>query len=601
VQKKSFSKANLPDVKVVKNDLKVSNEVKDSVSLSPEQQLAVVVAEAKKQGNKAVQFLSGDLFFKATDASMRGDSGLAALFYQSILSMHPHDLYIKKKLAVEYVKLNKLAEAQGLLEELRRSKGVEQEGISLTLAGIYSVQGEKEKARQVYQALLNENPKSEEACIFLAKSYAIDRMYKGAYGLLKKCEKRSPEKPIFSYYAGKVSLEQKKLAKAKKHFRHALKVDPNYYQAVIALGYLYEGEQKIDRATKVYKKFLKENPTNYPVLSRLVHLYFTQGNQSDVFPYAVTLSSLDPDDLNLKVRIGILYTEKKMYEEAKGVFKEILVAVPESDKVLYYLGSLYSETRNYSEAMDYFAKINSESPLYTDSNLQIAQILYSLAISPDSGKGNWSKKLIDFVHERASSEELRVELYGVLAGYYEHTDDVKSGIKLLLEVKDSTHFNNDHQFYLASLFEKVKNFRASTEIIETMLVKEPENAHALNFLGYSLLERGEDLDRSFALISKAVELKPNDGYIRDSLGWYYYKTGNIEKAFQEIKKAWELVRTDATISKHLAIIYREMKQFENSHALYQEALKLCKGKQEKAEILNEIRSLEDLKRLPASN
>ena len=70
----------------------------------------------------------------------------------------------------------------------------------------------------------------------------------------------------------------------------------------------------------------------------------------------------------------------------------------------------------------------------------------------------------------------------------------------------------------------------------------------MNFLGYSLLEQNKDLDLALSYIKKAVELKPEDGFIRDSLGWYYYKTGNLELALVEIKKAWDAVKTDVVIT-----------------------------------------------------
>jgi len=568
---------------------------------SAREHLSEVVALAQEKGEEAVKFLSGDLFFKAADASMRGEADLAAILYEQILVMNPTDFYLKKKLAVEYVKLNKLTEAKTLLESLEHHLKGSEEGVSLTLAGIYSVLGEVKKARTVYRSILKKHPTSEEPCIFLAKSYALEKKYKKSYSLLRKCDKRNKGRGIYFYYAGKIALEQGKKKSATRFFEKSLDQDPSYYQSAMALGYLLEEAQLIKGAIVNYKMFLEKNPNSFPVLSRLVHIYFTQGNHEEVFPYAIKLSSLDPDDLNLKVKLGILYTERKLYDQAKGVFKEILVAIPDSDKVLYYLGSLYSETKNYEQAMNYFGKVEAESSLYTDSNLQIAQILYGLASNEKNEQGEWHHKFFAFAKKAGKiSPSLKVELQGVLAGYYENLDQVENAISALEEASGLEGFGDDHKFYLASLFEKIKNYKKSEAIIEEIIKNDPDNAHALNFLGYSLLERGIDLARSYQLISKAVGLRPDDGYIRDSLGWYYFKTGEIEKAFTEIKKAWELVKTDATITKHLATIYRNLKEFDHSHKFYMEALGLCKGKTEKEEILKEMKTLEGLKRLPAS-
>lgn len=76
-------------------------------------------------------------------------------------------------------------------------------------------------------------------------------------------------------------------------------------------------------------------------------------------------------------------------------------------------------------------------------------------------------------------------------------------------------------------------------------------------------------------------MKPDDGYIRDSLGWYHYKMGNFDQALREVKKAWELVKTDVVITKHLAVVYQALKQYRMAK-YYVEALKHCKLESERA-------------------
>ena len=94
------------------------------------------------------------------------------------------------------------------------------------------------------------------------------------------------------------------------------------------------------------------------------------------------------------------------------------------------------------------------------------------------------------------------------------------------ELKSIEGFSEGHEYYRASLYEKNKSL-IRRNIIERMIEKNPKNPHALNFLGYSMLERNEDLDKAYMLIKRAVELKPDDGFIKDSLGWYYYKVGKL--------------------------------------------------------------------------
>ena len=77
----------------------------------------------------------------------------------------------------------------------------------------------------------------------------------------------------------------------------------------------------------------------------------------------------------------------------------------------------------------------------------------------------------------------------------------------------------------------------------------------LNYLGYSWIDRGEHLDQGMKMIEKAVELRPDDGYIVDSLGWAHYRMGDYEAAVEKLEKAVELVPEDPTINDHLGDAY----------------------------------------------
>ncbi len=84
---------------------------------------------------------------------------------------------------------------------------------------------------------------------------------------------------------------------------------------------------------------------------------------------------------------------------------------------------------------------------------------------------------------------------------------------------------------------------------------EPENAEMLNYLGYSYVDRGENLEEGLKMIEKAVELQPNQGYIIDSLGWAYYRLGRYDDALAPLENASSLESTDPTINAHLGDLY----------------------------------------------
>ena len=563
-----------------------------------------MVESALVSGGSAPEFLASDLFIKANDASIRGDYQTAATILRQVIKLAPQDLFLKRKLSIELIRIGELKEAESILEGIFADTKFKDESVGLILAGVYAALDKPEKARVTYQKIISTSSDVEEACLFLAKSYASEKKYFEAHNLLGKCEKKSKE-PVYSFYRGKIEFERGNKLLAKKFFEKALHMDSSYAQAALALGVYYEEKEDLINAIKTYKKFLDTdgNSMNVPVLSRLVTVLFTLEKSDEIIPYAEVLSSLDGNDLNLKVRLGLLYSEAGRYEEATNLFKEVLAVVPDSDKVIYYLGALSQQTNKNEEAVDYFKKINSTSPLFGDAGVQIGQILAAKAKEEYvEGKPNGESfsRFMKFTQDRLKEqEENLVEIKLLQASYFEDTAQFKNAISLLNEVKTHKNFTESHSYYLASILEKDGQYLEARKMVQSILDKDPNNAHALNFLGYSYLEKNEKMDLAYEYINKAVKLRPDDGYIRDSLAWYYFQTGKMAEALVEAKKAFELVKTDAIITKHLGMIYQRMNNQAKAKEYLTEALKQAKVPTEREDLLKQLSEIEN-PRMPAS-
>ncbi len=108
------------------------------------------------------------------------------------------------------------------------------------------------------------------------------------------------------------------------------------------------------------------------------------------------------------------------------------------------------------------------------------------------------------------------------------------------------------------------------------------------------------MNKAFEYIQTALKINPEDGYIRDSLGWYYFKTGDVKKALQELELAFKKVPDDVEILKHLAVIHKELKNFKRAKNFYESALKHVRYHTERQEILTQMKDLES-DRIPASD
>lgn len=575
----------------------MSEEQKDQLNrealVNVAQEMEQMIAQVRNNP-EASKYLATDLFLKANQSLIEDDYSSAAVLFKYVSELEPNDLFIQKKYAVSLIKAGEVEAAEPVLASLY--KNGKEEKVGLILAGVYAGLDKEEKAREVYAQILKVNPKSEDACVFLGKSYALAKQTARALDLLRQCAKRDPKNGMYDYYAGKIWVDSGKMSKALESFKMAVKRQPNLGQAAVALGIIYEESEQHERAIAVYKKYLEKHPNEGKILSRLVQLLFSKERYAEVIAYSERLSDLDPENLNLKVKLGVLYSDAKRYPEAISVFKDLLTHAPTSDKILYYLGAIYQEIDKYQESIEYFNQIPESSGLYTDSAMQMANMLSHLAQHDENFRDEF------FTHLNSKLEKLpefKVELSVIKAGYFESIGDYKNAMDSLMVVMDEKKFSPQHKYYLANMFEKEKRFDESTDLIMGIIKEEPKNAHAWNFLGYAILERGTDLKKAFEYISKAKEISPDDGYIRDSLGWYYYKTGDLKRAQAEIEYAYKQVPDDLEILKHMAQIYSEIGKHERARNVLEEAKKYARHLMDLQHIETSLKDLE-AKRLPAS-
>src|SRR2546427_8927972 len=110
-------------------------------------------------------------------------------------------------------------------------------------------------------------------------------------------------------------------------------------------------------------------------------------------------------------------------------------------------------------------------------------------------------------------------------------------------------------YFRGICFERAKQWPTAEADLKMALALFPDQPHVLNYLGYSWIDQGVNLDEGMRMIKRAVEQRADDGYIVDSLGWAYYRLGNMEEAVPQLERAVELKPEDPTINDHLGDAY----------------------------------------------
>jgi tetratricopeptide (TPR) repeat protein len=140
------------------------------------------------------------------------------------------------------------------------------------------------------------------------------------------------------------------------------------------------------------------------------------------------------------------------------------------------------------------------------------------------------------------------------------------------ELSKSTEEKAGVDFARGAMFERMKNFDAAEAAFRKVIEAQPDNAGALNYLGYMLADRNIKLDEAQKLIARAVELDPLNGAYLDSLGWVYFRQNQLDQAEASLRKAIERMSSDPTVHDHLGDVYLKQGKVKEAITQWQASL-----------------------------
>jgi len=197
--------------------------------------------------------------------------------------------------------------------------------------------------------------------------------------------------------------------------------------------------------------------------------------------------------------------------------------------------------------------------------------------------------------ELLSFEQEKSEIYLYLASAYIHKKEYASAEVILRNAIERFPDNEDLLFNLAVVFEKTNRFDEMEQSLKKVIALNPDHAEGLNYLGYSYADKGIHLEEAFLLVHRALELKPESGYIMDSLGWVYYKSGKYPEALGTLLKAADLVQDDPTILEHIGDVYHAIGETGKARQYWEKSLSMHeKGEDNTLQerVMEKIKSIE---------
>ena len=249
--------------------------------------------------------------------------------------------------------------------------------------------------------------------------------------------------------------------------------------------------------------------------------------------------------------IGATLTRRGGEDLALVYLQLALYLQPNHSLALLSLADLYESVKRPQMAIKIYEKVPASSPLKRNAQIQLAVDLDSADRTDEA-----IKILKTVVSEDPKDLEAILALGNIERGRKKFGDcgaTYSKGIDVLPAGSDKT--NSVWYYYCGICEERSKQWAKAEADMKKALELQPEQPHVLNYLGYSWIDQGVNLDDGMKMIKRAVEQRPDDGYIVDSLGWAYYRIGNYEEAVKNLERAIDLKPEDPTINDHLGDAY----------------------------------------------
>ena len=298
-----------------------------------------------------------------------------------------------------------------------------------------------------------------------------------------------------------------------------------------------------DQALAEMKIIVEEDPSNREMRTAYSRMLIGAERYDEAIREFEVLLVANPNDGELIYRLGLLYLQQEAYGKAKVKFKRLVDRKQRIDESHYYIGRTDEEQKNFSDAIAEFEKVQ-QGEYYIDAKARIA----SIYVERD-GIGK-AQTYLKELRGGLSTPESIIEVY-LIEGQLLHDEELYvAAMDLYSEGLQEFPGHSDLLYARALMAEEIDRIDLLEADLKTILSEDPENASALNALGYTLADHNTRVDEALEYIKKALEIRPDDPAVMDSMGWVHFRLGNYVEAETYLRKAFGILE-DAEIAGHL--------------------------------------------------
>jgi tetratricopeptide (TPR) repeat protein len=504
------------------------------------------------------------LYLESQFQRKKGDPERAVFFLELAAARDPDSLFLIRELVVLYLQQSENEKALDIMQRILAAEPDNIDAMIMTATIMKSLQRDAE-AIVIYEKVLKMDPERRNIYHLLGKTYLDGGDMENAFRLFEAMSERFHDDYTGHYYLGQIYQAKEEPEKAETSFLKALEKAPYLVEPRLELIRIYEKTGQELKLITVYEEILTLYPDNIPTSIELGLLYHKNNrieSAEAIFSRMGRQSLEDPNIMRTLLQNLILQERDK---DALIILKQMLAEVPENTEIQYMTGVVYENLGDLDAAVQQFQTIATDTRYYPNAALHLAIIYYKQG---DTDKG---MEVLEAAMGIVPETE-KIQIIPYLASFYkekEMIDQARALVSAGLEIEPD---NPGLLYEMGVIYDRMGNTDAAMEQMTEVIRLDPDHADALNYIGYTYAEKGINLEEAERLIIKALSIKPENGYILDSLGWVYYQRGRFEEALIHLERAVELVPEDPIILEHLGDLYMKLAQPGKAIKIYERAL-----------------------------
>ena len=424
--------------------------------------------------------------------------------------------------------------------------------------------GISDEALEQFEYLLfsadNETAAYQSVTALLARSE--DREL--ALSLIAQLVQQHPDSVQAHIAYSRLAMHADKPDVALQEVERALVLQPNLSEALVLRAGVRVKSGQAELALQELRAALVIQPDDVELHLALARLLLDMQDLQGATDEFKRVVKLQPDHADALYSLGLLALEQQQLRPAEKYFLKLLELGQREQETRYYLGRVQEKKGNADAALDWYGQV-------TEGDYWLEAQTRSAGIRADAGDLAGARRQLQSL--RVREPRLAVRLILVEGEILTQAGELQQAMDLYNQILVEQPTNHDVLYARALLAEKLGNLTLAESDLRAVVAADPTNFHAWNALGYTMADHAERLPEALEYIKKALALAPDEPAIVDSLGWVYYRMGNLDEAALQLQRAYELSRGDAEVTAHYGEVLWQQGKRKEARAVWEKARK----------------------------